>query len=417
MDSEGPARDERGVRARVRAAVRSTGYAVYGAGIGLLAILTVPFALVVAVLWFLRVGRPLILPSLAWLRWLSAAERTRLRRIGHHLDEPVRFGGEPEEQVWDPATRRELGWTLVHGTVGVFLGAVVLQLLLIGLHDLTYPWWWQLAGPGQQSLLNGLVPARTEDVARWGPVIGVIALVLWFVGAPRLLQWQARSGLALLGAVPGADLSARVIELTATRAAALDAHVVELRRIERALHDGAQNRVVGVAVLIGAARRAVGRDAELADEILARAQDTTEDALAELRSVVRSILPPVLEDRGLAGALTGLSAECAVPCSVTIDVPVRCPASVEATAYFVVAESLTNVAKHSGATRAEVEVRLADGRLHVRVADDGRGGADPSAGTGLAGIIRRVEALDGRATLTSPPEGPTELEVEMPCGS
>ncbi|WP_286928091.1 MULTISPECIES: sensor histidine kinase [Aeromicrobium] len=414
MDSEQPAR---GLRARLRDAFRSTGYAVYGAGLGFLAVLTIPFAIVVAVLWFLRIGRPLVLPSLRWLQWLSGAERTRLRRIGHRIDDPPRVAGEPEQQVTDPATRRELGWGLIHGTVGLFLGLLALQLLLVGVHDLAYPLWWKHVGAGEQELLNGLVPARSADAAMWGLATGTLALVLWFVGAPRLLDWQSRSGLALLGPAPGADLSQRVVELTATRAAALDAHAVELRRIERALHDGAQNRVVGVAVLIGAARREVERDPGRAEEILARAQDTTEEALAELRAVVRSILPPVLENRGLAGALTALAADCAVPCTVTIDVPVRCPASVETTAYFVVAESLTNVARHSHASRAEVEVRLDGGRLHVRVADDGRGGADPAAGSGLAGIIRRVEALDGEARLSSPPGGPTALEVELPCGS
>lgn len=403
--------------ARLRDAVRGTGYAAYGMGLGMLALVTLPLAIVVAVLWFLRVGRPLVLPSLDWLRWLTRAERARLRRLGRPVEDQARLGGGPEEQVMDAVTRRELGWLAIHGTLGTMLGAIVLQLLLVGLHDLAYPLWWQHVGAGEQELLNGLVPARTEDVARWGPVIGAIALALWLLGTPRLVEWQARSGLALLGPVPGADLSARVAELTATRAAALDAHAVELRRIERALHDGAQNRVVGVAVLIGAARREVRRRPERAEEILARAQDTTEEALAELRAVVRSILPPVLEDRGLVGALSALAADCSVPCTVTIDVPVRCPASVEATAYFVVAESLTNVARHSGAQHAEVEVRLVGGTMHVRVADDGRGGADPATGSGLAGIIRRVEALDGTARLTSPPGGPTELEVELPCGS
>lgn len=403
--------------ARLRDAVRSTGYAVWGAGIGLLAVLTLPVAIVVAVLWFLRVGRPLVLPSLAWLRWLTELERVRLRRLGHDVEEPLRVEGPAHEQAADPATRRELGWMVIHGTLGVLLGSIVVQLLITGVHDLTYPLWWELVRPADQELMNGLLPARTPERAGWGPVIGVIALALWFVGAPRLLAWQARSGLALLGPVPGADLSRRVAQLTATRAAALDAHATELRRIERALHDGAQNRVVGAAVLIGAARREVPRDPQRADEILARAQETTEQALAELRAVVRSILPPVLENRGLAGALAALAADCPVPCTVTIDVPVRLPASVEATAYFVVAESLTNIARHSRATRSEVEVRLASGTLHVRVTDDGRGGADPAAGSGLAGIFGRVEALDGTARLSSPAGGPTELEVDLPCGS
>ncbi|MFS0884830.1 sensor histidine kinase [Aeromicrobium sp. 179-A 4D2 NHS] len=407
----------RGFVTRLRAVARATVYAAYGAWLGLVAILSLTVGLLVAVLWFLRVGRPLVLPALGWLRGLTDAERRRLRRLGHAVDAPARLDGGPEEQVMDPATRRELGWLLVHGTAGLLLGAIVLQLLLIAVHDLTYPLWWSEVGAGERTLLNGLVPANSPESARWGPVIGLAALVLWFVGTPRLLAWQARPGLALLGPVPGTDLTARVAELTATRAAALDAHAIELRRIERALHDGAQNRVVGVAVLIGAARREVDRDPERAHEILARAQDTTEEALAELRAVVRSILPPVLEDRGLEGALGALAADCAVPCTISIHVPVRCPASVEATAYFVVAESLTNVARHSAARHAEVEVRLVAGTLRVRVADDGRGGADPAAGSGLAGIIRRVEALDGTARLTSPPGGPTELEVELPCGS
>jgi signal transduction histidine kinase len=224
-------------------------------------------------------------------------------------------------------------------------------------------------------------------------------------------------GRVLLAPPPGTDLSLRVAELTATRAAALDAHVTELRRIERALHDGTQNRLVAVTVLLGAARRSLERDPAAADAALERAQDAAEQALAELRTVARGILPPALADRGMAGALSGLAAACPVPCRVDVAVPVRCAASVEATAWFVVAEALTNVARHSGATRAAVTVRQAGGRLTVQVTDDGRGGADEAAGSGLSGIRRRVAAHDGVLTLTSPPGGPTTLDVELPCGS
>lgn len=401
-----------GVGARVRTVLRCTRTALWGALVGLVALFTVPVLLLVAVLWVLRIGEPLVAPMHRWIRWLADIERQRLRGLGHDVPDGQSLDGVGE---W-VAARRELGWVLLHGTWGLILGAVVLQLLLLGVHDLTYPLWWELAGHGEQQLLNGIVPAHTSRAAAFGPVIGVAALAVWFVGTPQLLGWQCLPGLRLLGLPPGADLSRRVAELTATRAAALDAHAVELRRIERALHDGAQNRIVGVAVLIGAARRELERDPARSEQILVRAQDTTEEALAELRAVVRTILPPVLENRGLEGALSALAADCPVPCTVRIDVAARCPASVEATAYFVVAEALTNVARHSHAEHAEVDVSLDDTVLHVRVGDDGVGGSDPADGSGLAGIFRRVEALDGRTTLTSPAGGPTRIEVELPCG-
>ncbi len=124
----------------------------------------------------------------------------------------------------------------------------------------------------------------------------------------------------------------------------------------------------------------------------------------------------MLADRGLAGALSGLAAECAVPCRIDVDVPERCAASVEATAYFVIAEALTNIAKHSGATSATVTARSRGGRLVLRVEDDGRGGADEDGGSGLTGIRRRIAAHDGTLSLASPPGGPTTLKVELPCG-
>ncbi len=159
------------------------------------------------------------------------------------------------------------------------------------------------------------------------------------------------------------------------------------------------------------------RDPARAVEILDRAHDSAEQALAELRSVVRGILPPVLDHRGLAAALDGLAAGCGVPCTVEVDVPGRCAASVEATAYFVVAEALTNVARHSGAASVAVTVRRSVDRLYVSIVDDGRGGADEGHGSGIAGIRRRVQGHDGQFTLTSPPGGPTTLLVELPCGS
>ncbi len=409
-------------RRMLREALRATFYNAYGAAIGLLALYTVPVLLIAALLCAVRIGRPTARPLLRWVRRLSEFERGRLRRIGYQIESPYHDPDPGPEWTLrslaaDPDVRRELSWLFLHATWGLILGLVALQIPVTAVHDATYPLWWYAVGPAEQRLLNGVVEARTWGTAVIGPVVGAAVFALWLIGAPKLLDLQARPGRNLLGPDPDTDLSERVARLTATRAAALDAHAVELRRIERALHDGAQNRIVGVAVLVGAARREVHRDPGRADEILARAQDAVEQSLAELRAVVRSILPPVLENRGLEGALSALASDCAVPCEVTVEVPARCPASVETTAYFAVAESLTNVAKHSGASRAEIEVRLHGGRLHVRVTDDGRGGADPAGGSGLAGIARRVEAHDGDVAIDSPVGGPTEIRVELPCGS
>ena len=191
-------------------------------------------------------------------------------------------------------------------------------------------------------------------------------------------------------------------------------YATELRRIERWLHDGTQNRLAAVNVMLGGARRALGRDPGAADAMLGRAQDATEAALAELRAVVRSFLPPVLDGRGLPGALSALAAACPVECRVDADLPGRCADEVEATAYSVVAESLANVARHSHARHATVALRHRDGLLHVEITDDGRGGA--LAGAGIDGIRGRVEALAGTFALTSPPGGPTTLTARLPCG-
>jgi signal transduction histidine kinase len=175
--------------------------------------------------------------------------------------------------------------------------------------------------------------------------------------------------------------------------------------------------MVAVNVLVGAAKRALARDPAEAAEILDRAQTAAEYALAELRGVVRSILPPVLTERSLPDALAGLAADCPVTCRIDADLTERCAASVEATVYFAVAEALTNIAKHSGASHATVRLRRHEDRLCAEITDDGSGGADAQGGSGLSGIRRRVEAHDGTFKLSSPVGGPTVLQVGVPCGS
>ncbi|SDD50352.1 sensor histidine kinase [Glycomyces harbinensis] len=414
--------DETDLRSLLLASLRASGYGAVGAGFGILALYSIPILVLTGLLAVLGVGRPLVAPVMQWVRTIAGLERRRLRRLGYAVENPYTGPiAEPprslREVSADPSARRDLKWIGVHGTLGFALGVLLLQLPFLSVRDTTYPLWWSFAPRSEQQILSGMIEAETPSAAILGCATGIAVFALWLLFGPKLLDLQCRFGAVFLGPDPEADLSERVARLTATRAAALDAHAVELRRIERALHDGAQNRLVAVAVLIGAARREVERAPERADEILERAQTTVEGALAELRAVVRSILPPVLEDRGLAGALSALASDCAVPCTLEVDVEGRCPASVEATAYFVVAESLTNVAKHSRAEHASVVVVRRGNTLRVVVTDDGRGGAHAEAGSGLAGISRRVEALDGTSQVTSPPGGPTEIRVELPCGS
>jgi signal transduction histidine kinase len=255
----------------------------------------------------------------------------------------------------------------------------------------------------------------------WSGLLGRQAVVLPLIG--RLADLDADWSQSLLKPSPKARLAVRVEELTQTRAGAVAAHGAELRRIERDLHDGTQARLVSLSMRIGLAKREYDRDPEAARKLLEDAQDQAEEALAELRHVVRGIHPPILTDRGLAGAVRALAASSGLDVTVTVDGledgagegGPRAPAAVEAAAYFVVAEALTNAAKHSGSERAEVRLARARTGLRVRVRDEGRGGADESGGSGLLGMRRRVAALDGTVGVTSPVGGPTVIEVELPC--
>ncbi|ROP38199.1 sensor histidine kinase [Saccharothrix texasensis] len=400
------------VRKRLRASFDVVARLVGGFGTALLAVAVFLWLGVVALLSCVGVGVLLLPAALRALRVAANRERARL--------DVLTPGPVPRQVVAalrDVTVRRELAWLPLHATVGLAAGFLGLAMPATALQNATYPFWYHLLPPEDNtpSFISWAVTDLTGALAV--ALTGVFCAVFIVVLGPALVRAQERPGRHLLAPPAGTDLSLRVAELTATRAAALDAHAAELRRIERSLHDGTQNRLVAVTVLLGAARRAVDRDPAAAVAVLDRAQDAAEQALAELRAVVRGILPPVLADRGLADALAGLAGDCGVPCEVVVDVPGRCAASVEATAYFVVAEALSNVAKHSGAASAAVAVGREGDRLLLRIGDDGRGGADERGGSGLSGIRRRVEAYDGRFTLDSPPGGPTTMRVELPCGS
>lgn len=405
-----------GRRAALRAAaagIAALRELVGGLGTALLGVGVAVFTLVVGSLCLAGIGLLLVPAALRAVHALAERERVRLSRWGPEVitADPV----PARRHITDQATRRELYWVALHASGGLLLGLVGLLLPLFAVRDTTVAlWWWMLpsdeagsswTGGGASSWI-GTIPVTLLGVAWMAIVVGL---------GPGMAKLQAAPGRKLLSLGAGEDLSLRVAQLTSTRAAALDAHSTELRRIERALHDGSQNRLVAVAVLLGAARRELSRDPAGVDALLERAQTAAEAALSELRTVARSILPPVLADRGLAEALSGLTDLSAIPCLLEVKIAGRCAASVEATAYFAVAEALTNATRYSQAHHISISLVRRGDRLVVSITDDGIGGADKHRGSGLIGIHRRAQAHDGTFTLSSPPGGPTTLVVELPC--
>ena len=369
----------------------------------------------------------LLVVGVVWVtRRLADLQR---RRVAAVLGEPLASPYAPLPRgllartrtlVGDPASWRDLAWLLCQFVVGVGCLTLGIGLWLAAAQCLSAP------------LLNALLPADTtfspavlELTGRSGPLtwllvpVGALLVVVAYRLPRHLIAGQARLAGWLLTPTAAARLSVRVEELTATRAAAVDASAVELRRVERDLHDGAQVRLVALTMNLGMAEDVIDTDPSGAKALLTEARASASAALSELRDLVGGIHPPVLADRGLVGAVQALSLNLAssIPIELELRLDRRLSAPVESAAYFVVAESLANAVRHSGAHRVQVSVVDAGPALQITVHDDGRGGADPARGTGLRGIQRRLSAFDGTLGIASPPGGPTVLEMELPCAS
>jgi signal transduction histidine kinase len=246
-------------------------------------------------------------------------------------------------------------------------------------------------------------------VGYWAPP-GLLLLYLALAGLTGVAHWERTLLRRLLAPTREEELARQVAALAESRAAVVAAVDDERRRIERDLHDGVQQRLVALGVLIGRARRHPGRA-----DLLEQAHEQAQRALVELREVSWRVYPAALDTAGLAAALESVAERAPLPVDITCALPAEPPAPVRAVAWFVVCEAVTNAAKHSGADRVRVEVARTPAALTVLVTDDGRGGADP-AGGGLAGLARRVGAADGALTVTSPAGGPTAVRAELPCG-
>ncbi|MDQ3576168.1 MAG: sensor domain-containing protein [Actinomycetota bacterium] len=247
--------------------------------------------------------------------------------------------------------------------------------------------------------------------------VPLVPLALWVT--PRYAWLHSQLAITMLGPDRTADLTAKAERLQASRARGVDAAEAERRRIERDLHDGAQQRLVAVAMGLGRAKLKLDADPESARALIDEAHADAKLAVAELRDLARGIYPAVLGDRGLDAALSSLAAKCPIPVEVTVVVEPRPPAAVESTAYFIVGESLTNIAKHSGASNATIRVWREDrgngDQVVVEVTDDGHGGAGLREGGGLSGLADRAATIDGVMTVVSPLGGPTVIRADLPC--
>jgi signal transduction histidine kinase len=313
----------------------------------------------------------------------------------------------------EPATWRELGFALVLATVLWPLDLLVAAVVLgVPLGLLGTPLVMATVGGGEEVRVLKVWLATSWPQAFAAAAVGLLLLAVsgYVLGAVA----AGRAELTRVLLVPAdPERQERVAELVRSRVRLVDAFEAERRRIERDLHDGAQQRLVALSMTLGLARLDAP-PGPLADQ-LAKAHDEAGKALAELRDLIHGIHPKVLADHGLGAAVADAADRSALPVDVTLDLPGRLPEAVEAAAYFVVCEALANIGRHSGASRAEVTGRHDGGLLALEVRDDGRGGADAGRGSGLTGLADRVSVLDGTISLSSPPGGPTLLRVEIPC--
>ncbi|GAB3855533.1 sensor histidine kinase [Dactylosporangium cerinum] len=409
----------------LRATLRALAYLLTGLVAGVAGLLwSLAATAVVAVLSVTQLGGPTFLAASWVTRRLAGLERHRAGwQLGAPIETPyVPITGDTIRRrvtavAAQPATWRDLAWLVVLFPIGLAAGIAGTVVTAVTAGAAIAPLWlWAVPNPRAPFPAD---PLMTTTAGRLALVpIGLLLLpaAAWLVR--RLAQLQAGTAGALLAPGTHRRLVDETTRLTETRRRVVDAQAAELRRIERDLHDGAQARIVAAGMTLAlASRKLRGGDtagAAAADVELARRQ--LDDALAELRRLVRGIHPPILGDRGLHAALAALAGDSPLTVAVHGDPTARYPAAVESAAYFVVAEGLTNAAKHAGATACVVTTATSGTTVTVTVTDDGRGGADP-AGSGLDGLRRRVEALDGALTVTSPPGGPTVLRAEFPCAS
>jgi signal transduction histidine kinase len=361
-------------------------------------------------------------------RGFARFERIRLRgMLGKPAPTPAYLCPGPQDSFWrkaflplrDAQSWLDVVWCLVGLVTATLAFALAVAWWAAAAGGLSY-WLWQRWIPESSDGTTGLADLLGFDGGRHDEivvnlVIGAIALVT----LPLVMRFAAavHGSLAHVLLSSRAELQHEVRRVEGGREAARAAEADSLRRLERDIHDGPQQRLVRLQMDLGRIKKQLAEDPALASQTVDEAMLQARETVDELRSLSRGIAPPLLVDRGLSAALGELTVRSEVPVEATVEVPGALPPHVETAVYFVVAEALTNVAKHSGATRASVGVWMESGGVEVRVEDDGVGGAHLAKGSGLVGLQQRVFAADGRLEVSSPAGGPTVVNAWIPVGS
>ncbi|QIJ64149.1 sensor histidine kinase [Streptomyces sp. JB150] len=428
--------DRRGGGARLPAGLRAPfeprawrefAYVLLGLPIGvLLFVYAVTMLSLGAGLLVTFLGVPVLAAGLAGCRGLGALERTRARALlGMRVADPEPLRAR-RSGLWawmgavlkSGTSWRHLLYAVLHFPWAVFSFAVAVSFWTYGVALLTYPlWFWLFPMYGGQGGLQ-LYGDESHHIYLDNPFeITVTALVglLFTLAAPWIVRALTTVDRLLVSGLLGPSrLGSRVVELESDRGVVVDGAAADLRRIERQLRDGAQARLAALELDLGLAREKLAQDPRAAARLVDEAHGEVKTALRELRDLARGIHPAVLTDRGLDAALSAVASRCPVPVRVEVDLPSRPAPAIEGIAYFTVSELLRNVERHSGAGSASVDVWRSGDRLMLQVTDDGVGGADPAAGSGLAGLTERLDAVDGVLVVDSPPGGPTRVTAELP---
>jgi signal transduction histidine kinase len=373
--------------------------------------------LATSIVW---VGVPILWLAMNVMRGGAAVERVWVRAaLRTDIPRPYRekTGGSLwqrwKHQFTDPATWRDFGYLALLLPLGIMEFATIVAMLAVVGALVGTPFWIEEAPfavlVGNWWTIDSFFSALPVAA------IGLALIPFMMLGIRWMGTVHGRFARGMLGPTRADELAIEAERLQSSRARGVEAAEAERRRIERDLHDGAQQRLVAVAMGLGRAKSKMDTDPEGAAELIAEAHSDAKLAIKELRDLARGIYPSVLGDRGLDAALSALAARVPIEVELQVNVEPRPPTSVESAAYFTVGEALTNITKHSQATKATVMVNRVETGVLVEVTDNGQGGAELKPGGGLAGLADRAATIDGVVVVVSPTGGPTVIRAELPC--